>query len=217
MASHEPFGHLQPKLWAKERSGVKLSIWLPTKKSRESTRFTWLQTMCDIPLERSRRDLQLCFRLHLHQRFACKVMGLQSCGSFGTKSHLDAASVESHRVCYKGEGGGFPQIRAVVSLVCSCCPWLVLTPKVLQLCTNHFVWVLCKLVWVSEACQLFLVPSRSSNTPLYPSKCCELGSVPRLFLLPLFPTWAHIWVLWGVGSVSYITFVSTNIFQSPIL
>jgi hypothetical protein len=33
---------------------------------------------------------------------------------------------------------------------------------------------------VSEACQLFLVPSRSSNTPLYPSKCCELGSVPQL-------------------------------------
>ncbi len=38
---------------------------------------------------------------------------------------------------------------------------------------------------MSEACQLFLVPSRSSNPPLYPSKGCELGSVPRLLLLPL--------------------------------
>ncbi len=75
----------------------------------------------------------------------------------------------SHRVYYKGEGGGFPQVRAVVSLVCPCCPWLVLAPNVLQLCTNHFVWVLCRPVSVSEACQLFLVPSRSSNTPLYPS------------------------------------------------
>ncbi len=26
MASHEPFGHLQPKLWAKEGLGVKLAI-----------------------------------------------------------------------------------------------------------------------------------------------------------------------------------------------
>jgi hypothetical protein len=31
------------------------------------------------------------------------------CGSPGTKSHLDVASVESHRVYYKGEGAGFPK------------------------------------------------------------------------------------------------------------
>jgi len=115
-------------------------------------------------------------------------------GSPGKKSHLDVASVESCRVYYKGEGGGFPQVRAMVSLVCLCCPWLILAPRVLQLCTNHFVWVMCRLVWVSEACQLFIVPSRSSNMPLYPSKCCELGSVLRLLFLPLFSTWAHIWV-----------------------
>jgi hypothetical protein len=108
-------------------------------------------------------------------------------GSPGKKSHLDVASVESCRVYYKGEGGGFPQVRAVLSLVCLCCPWLVLAPRVLQLCTNHFVWVVCKPVWVSEACQLFVVPSQSSNTPLYPSKCCELGNVLRL-LLPLLST-----------------------------
>jgi hypothetical protein len=67
-------------------------------------------------------------------------------GSPGKKSHLDVASMESCRVYYKGEGGDFPQVRAVVSLVCPCCPWHVLTPKVLQLCTNHFVWVLCRPV-----------------------------------------------------------------------
>jgi hypothetical protein len=38
MASNEPFGHLQHKLWSKERLGVKLAVWLPTTKSRESTR-----------------------------------------------------------------------------------------------------------------------------------------------------------------------------------
>ncbi len=97
------------------------------------------------------------------------------------------------------EGDGFPQVLAMVSLVC---PWLVLTPRVLQLCTNHLVWVVCRRMWVKEACQLFLVPSWSSNMPFYPSKCCELRNVPRFFLLPLFPTWTHIWVLGGVRNVS---------------
>jgi hypothetical protein len=64
----------------------------------------------------------------------------------GEKSHLDVGPVERSRVYYKGEGGGFPQVRAVVNLVCPCCPWLVLAPKVFQLCTNHFVWVVCRPV-----------------------------------------------------------------------
>jgi hypothetical protein len=54
--------------------------------------------------------------------------------------------VERRKVYYKGEGGGFPQVHAVVSLVCSSCPWLVLAPKMLQLCINRFVLVLCKSV-----------------------------------------------------------------------
>jgi len=65
-------------------------------------------------------------------------------GVLGKKNHLDVGPVERCRVYYKGEGGGFPQVRAVVSLVCPCCPWFVLAPKVLQLCTNHFVWVVCR-------------------------------------------------------------------------
>ncbi len=52
-------------------------------------------------------------------------------GSPGTKSHLDVALVERCRVYYKGEGGKFPQVWVVVNLVCSNCPWFVLTPKVL--------------------------------------------------------------------------------------
>jgi len=107
-------------------------------------------------------------------------------GNPGKNSHLDVTSMENCRVYYKGEGGGFPQVQAVVSLVFPCCPWLVLTPRVFQLCINHFVWVVCRPVWVSEACQLFLVPSRSSNTLFYPSKCCELGSVLQLLLFRCF-------------------------------
>jgi len=79
-------------------------------------------------------------------------MGLQSRESSrwrdfpGEKSHLDVGPVERCRVYYTGEGGGFSQVRAVVSLVCQCCPWLVLAPKVLQLRINHLVWVVCRPV-----------------------------------------------------------------------
>jgi len=33
-----------------------------------------------------------------------------SFGSLGTKNHLDVGPVGSHRVYYKEEGGGFPQV-----------------------------------------------------------------------------------------------------------
>jgi len=107
-------------------------------------------------------------------------------GSLGTKCHLDVGPVGSHKVYYKGEGGGFPQVRAMVNLVSPSRPRLVLAPKVLQLCTNHLVLVLCKPVWVSEACQFFLVPPRSFSTPLYPSKVLwvkECASTPCSFVI----------------------------------
>ncbi len=38
-------------------------------------------------------------------------------GSPGTKCHLDVGLVKRHKVYYKGEGGGFPQVWAMVSFV----------------------------------------------------------------------------------------------------
>jgi len=214
MGSHCSFRYLKRKLWPKEGPGVK-------KKGRESN----CQFDSRPQKVGNRPDLLSCkgrvtyrwkaldesynfasdhtsIRGLLAKLWGSKVAGVLvggisglPLGSPGKNSHLDVASMESCKVYYKGEGGGFPQIRAMVSLVCPCCPWLILAPKVLQLCTNHFVWVVCRPMWVSEACQLFLVPSRSSNTPLYPSKCCELGSVLRLLLLSLCSIWTHIWVL----------------------
>jgi hypothetical protein len=46
-----------------------------------------------------------------------KVVGIPTVEISGTKSHLDVDPVESCRVYYMGEGGGFPRIRVVVSLV----------------------------------------------------------------------------------------------------
>ncbi len=52
-----------------------------------------------------------------------------SFGSLGTKCHLDVGLMEKHKVYYKGEGGGFPQIRAVVNLVTLNLPMARLSTK----------------------------------------------------------------------------------------
>jgi hypothetical protein len=69
------------------------------------------------------------------------------------------------------------------------CSWFVLAPKVLQLCINHLVLVLCRSVWVIEACQFFLIPSRSSSTPLYPSKVLRAKERAQLLAFLLFSVW----------------------------
>jgi hypothetical protein len=89
MALHEPFGHLQHKLWSKKRLGVKLVVWLPTTKSRESTIFQCVQVEYDTPLESFQGELQVCFRLCPNWMLGRKVMNAQSPGSpnrdsFGT-------------------------------------------------------------------------------------------------------------------------------------
>jgi hypothetical protein len=67
-------------------------------------------------------------------------------GVLGQKAIWMWSSWRGAEYTTRGEGGGFPQVRAVGSLVCSNCSWFVLAPKVLQLCTNHFVLVLCRFV-----------------------------------------------------------------------
>jgi hypothetical protein len=146
MASHWSFGHLQPKLWAKEGPGVKLAIWLPTIKSRESTSSRPQNWECDTALERSRRGLQLWLRPRRDQTLQSGVMNAQSpgtpigtpigtisglqLGSPGKKSHLDVAPAERCREYYMGDGGGFPRVQAVVSLVVQSARGLSQHPRV---------------------------------------------------------------------------------------
>jgi hypothetical protein len=40
-----------------------------------------------------------------------------SLGSPGTKCHLGVGPMAKHKVYYKGEGGGFPQVQAMVNFV----------------------------------------------------------------------------------------------------
>jgi hypothetical protein len=90
-----------------------------TLKVENWPRFPSVQVARDISLESSRWGLQLCYRPYLNQRSVHKVMGSKVVGipTLGTKCHLDVGLMERHRVYYKGEGGGFPQVEAVMNLV----------------------------------------------------------------------------------------------------
>jgi hypothetical protein len=50
----------------------------------------------------------------------------------GTQSHSDVGAAERHREYYMGEGGGFPRVRAMVSLVSLELPVICPSTKVLQ-------------------------------------------------------------------------------------
>jgi hypothetical protein len=56
-------------------------------------------------------------------------------GSPGIKCHFDVGFMERHKVYYKGEGGGFPQVWAVVSLVSLSLP--VVRPSTKNILTMH--------------------------------------------------------------------------------
>jgi hypothetical protein len=134
MASHWPFGHLQPKLWAKEGPGVKLAVWLPTTKSRESTRYRRALGECDTSLERSRRGLQYWFRPRPNPTSGRGVMAIQS-PRRPTGTHSGQLRDSISRVPGKSDirmplprsnaeyiiGSkvvAYSRVRAVVSLVC---------------------------------------------------------------------------------------------------
>jgi len=44
-------------------------------------------------------------------------------GVLGQKCHLDVGLVKKHKVYYKGKGGDFPQVQAMVSIVNPSSPW----------------------------------------------------------------------------------------------
>jgi hypothetical protein len=58
-------------------------------------------------------------------------------------------------------------------------PWWVLW---VQVCP----WFVCRFVWVIKCLSFFLVPSRSSSTPLYPQSATSQGACPQLLTLPMF-------------------------------
>jgi len=154
MASHEPFEHLQPKLWPKEGSGVKLAVWFPTIKSRESTRFRCVKVECDIPLESSRGELQPWFKPHPNPSSRRRVMSVQSPrnpnrDNFET-SLWEPREKESFGCRCDGELQEYfmrevvasPESRPWWVKWIQVSPWLVPTPKRCRMSSNQLVgWI----------------------------------------------------------------------------
>jgi len=141
MPSHYSFGHLQPKLWAKEGLGVKLAIWLPTTKSQELTSSRHLNQKCDTALKSSRGELQLWFRPRCDPTLQSGVMSSQKSrdsnrDNFGTPTWESRENVpfgcnsrgELQRILYGGRWW-LPLSPGRGESYESKCPWLVPTPK----------------------------------------------------------------------------------------
>jgi hypothetical protein len=141
MASHCPFGHLQPKLWAKEAPGVKLPVWLSTTKSRESTSSRRHLKECDTTLKSFQRKLQLWFILRPDSSLERGAMAVQSPGT-PTRDNFRTPTWESREkkpfgCSFGGElqsilhGGRWwlPPNPGHGELSSPKCPWLVPTPK----------------------------------------------------------------------------------------
>jgi hypothetical protein len=149
MALHWSFGHLKPKLWAKEGPGVKLSVWLPTTKSQESTHSWRALGECDTSLKRSGQGLQDWFRPRPDPRSGWEVMVVQSPGS----------PIETHSGQLRDSISGVPgkcDIRMQV-------PWrvtehtigsmVVASPEPGPWCVL-WVWVSSWLVLAPNACRM---------------------------------------------------------------
>jgi hypothetical protein len=141
MASHWSFGHLKPKLCAKEGPRVKLAIWLLTTKIRESTSSQPPNWEYNMALKRSRRGLQLWFGPCHDQTLQSGVTSIQSLGtptgtisglqlgSPGKKSHLNVALAERCREYYMGGRWWLPPSPGRGESCESKCPWFVPTSK----------------------------------------------------------------------------------------
>ncbi len=134
MGSHDPFRHLKHKLWPKEGSGVKLAVSFPTIKSWESPNFLMFRVRATYCWKALNKGYNFGSKLisigGLHTKlWGPRVAGVPTLGILKlpsgnpmTKCHLDVGFMERHKVYYKGKGGGFPQVRAVVSHVSSSLP-----------------------------------------------------------------------------------------------
>jgi hypothetical protein len=148
MGSHCSFGHLKHKLWPKEGPGVKLPVWFPTTKSRELTRFTWLQMAWHILLESSQPELQLCFKSHCDSRSARKVMRLQSPESPGWRNFGTPTQESRERAPWRGAEY---TIRGKVVASPKSGRWSILCVRVAcglsqhQRCSNYALTTLCEL------------------------------------------------------------------------
>jgi hypothetical protein len=108
------------------------------------------------------------------QLWASKITGIPilrilrfSPWNLRTEWYLGADPMAKHKIYYKGEVGGFPQVRAMVSLVSLCLPMACPCTKVLKLYINQLVIL---FVQVRVSNWLFItLRNPHSKAPTHPS------------------------------------------------
>jgi hypothetical protein len=181
MGSHDPFGHLKHKLWPKEGLKVNCQFDSWPLKIRNRPNFLvckWCATYHWKALDEGYNfSLKLISIGGLHTKlWAPKITEVPTLGisgfpfgSLGTKWHLGDGPVAKHIIYYKG--GRW---------------WLPPNPGHGESCEfvfaygsskhqNHSIYALtnllfglCRSMWMINYLSFFLLPSRNSNTPLYP-------------------------------------------------
>jgi hypothetical protein len=167
VGSYDPFKHLIHKLWQKKGRESNCQIDsrpLKVKNRPDFLACMWRETYRWKALDEGYNfTLDLISIRGLHAKlWDPKVAGVPILvisglpfRSLETKCHLDVGLLERHIVYYKGGGGGFLQVRAVVSLVSPSLP--VARPSTKSAPSIH--------VWVNKCLSFFLVLSQSSSTP----------------------------------------------------
>jgi hypothetical protein len=121
MGSHEPFGHLQHKLWQKK--GQESNWQFNSRPLKVRNRPNPGVRRWSVTHHWKALDESYKFALDLIQiggpnknLWLHKVAGVQIgtisrllLGSLGIKNHLDASAMQRCREYYMGEGGGFPE------------------------------------------------------------------------------------------------------------
>jgi hypothetical protein len=147
------------QVMAKEGSGVKLPVWLPTTKSRESTSLRRCLKECDTALESSQWELQLWFRARPDLSLGWGAVAVQSpgtilglqLGSLGKKRSFGySLGEELQRIIYGGRWW-LPLNPGHGESSSPSCPWLVPTPKGVLKCELTHLW----LILDADSCLIF--------------------------------------------------------------
>ncbi len=143
MGLYDPFGHLKHKLWPKK--GWKSNWQFGSRPLKVNNRADFLAckwcAICHWKFLNEGYNFASNFisiKGLYTKLWAPKVVGVLTLGisgllfrSPGTKRHLGVGPMARHKIYYKGEGGGFSQFQAVVSLVSPSSPMA-------RLCTKMF-------------------------------------------------------------------------------
>jgi hypothetical protein len=158
MGLHDPFGHLKHKLWPKDGLGVKLAIWLPTTKS--SSRAGGVQHIVEKFSTRATNFLHTSFQSEVCMQSYGPPKSRESqlwefrdsqLGVPGQNVIWMLVSWLGIKYIVRGKVVVSPKSELWWVLWVQVCPWFVLAPKVLQLCTNQLIVWFCAspCEWVS--------------------------------------------------------------------